>query len=55
MTKQEKAKSLVKYYKLKDVALFEIDKFLNMLLNSKYEYKNTINYWNEIRQEIELL
>jgi hypothetical protein len=53
MTAKEKAKIIVKYYKLKDVALFEIDKFLNMLSNSKYEYKNTINYWNEIRQEIE--
>lgn len=55
MTPKEKAKNVVKYYKLKDVALFEIDKFLNMLLNSKYKYKNTINYWNEIRQEIEKL
>jgi tRNA (cmo5U34)-methyltransferase len=38
-----------------DVVAIEKSSEMCALLNSKYEYKNTINYWNEIRQEIELL
>ena len=55
MTPKEKAEYLIKYYILKDVALYKTDKFLEMLLNSKNNYKNSINYWKEVRYEIEQL